>query len=367
MQITDIAIYQVDLPIKEGSYDWSGGQSFDAFDSTIVRLETLDDIVGWGETTTLGSAYLPAYARGVRAGIEELAPTILGADPTKPAVLNTRMDQQLRGHPYVKSAIDVACWDILGKVTGEPVMTLLGGDFEGGVPLYRAISQADPATMADRVAKFREQGYRTFQLKTGVDPQSDAARIRTSRRRLEPGDTLIADANTGLTQHEAIRLAKAVDDIDVYLEQPCANYGACLAVRQHTNLPFILDESIDGIDALMRAHRDAAMDVVNLKISKVGGLTKARQLRDLCVDLELAMIIEDTWASEIGTTAMVHLAQSTPPAYRFASTDFHHYNDITTAEGAPRVSGDTMSVGTAPGLGITPDREVLGEPIARFA
>ena len=366
MNVTEVAVFQVDLPIKDGTYDWSGGQSHASFDSTIVRLQTSEGITGWGETTTLGSAYLPAYAGGVRSGIEELVDVVIGADPSQPAVIGRHMDRRLQGHPYVKSAVDIACWDILGKVTGEPVVTLLGGRFEPEVPLYRAISQGSPSAMADRVTRYRKQGYRRFQLKIGEDARTDGRRIRAARERLDSDDILIADANTGLTQHDAIRLVKAVEDFDVYIEQPCDTFQSCQTVRQHTDLPYILDESIDSIDMLVRAYAANAMDMVNLKISKVGGLTKARQFRDLACELGVVMIIEDTWASEIGTAAMAHLAQSTPPDMRLATTDFFNYNDVTTASGAPAVTDGTIKASAKPGLGVSPDMNVLGDPIAVY-
>jgi len=294
MKITAIRVYQIDLPLHEGSYKWSGGNAVSVFDSTVVEVETDAGITGWGEVCPLGPAYLPAYAAGARAGIVELAPHLIGADPTALGTLNDRMDSAMRGHPYVKSAIDMACWDILGKVSGLPVATLMGGRVGDDFALYRAISQDSPERMAERIGEYREAGYRKFQLKVGGDPDTDIDRIRAAARVLERGDVLVADANTGWTQHAAVRIADAVRDVDVYLEQPCRTYEECLAVRQHTNRPFVLDEVIDGIDMVVRGARDGAMDVINLKISKVGGLTKARQIRDLCVSLGLAMTIEDT-------------------------------------------------------------------------
>ena len=105
----------------------------------------------------------------------------------------------------MKSAIDIACWDILGQVAGQPVCTLLGGRFGDDFALYRAISQDTPERMAERVAGYRAEGYRKFQLKVGGEPLADIARIHAVAQRLEPDDVLIADANTGWTMHEAAR------------------------------------------------------------------------------------------------------------------------------------------------------------------
>jgi L-alanine-DL-glutamate epimerase-like enolase superfamily enzyme len=363
MKIRRVTAYQVDLPLREGSYHWSGGKSVEVFDSTVVFVETNAGLTGCGEVCPLGPAYLPAYAAGVRAGLRELGPHLLGQDPTELARLNRRMDAALKGHPYVKSALDMACWDLLGQVAGLPVCTLLGGRYGDDFVLYRAISQQSPDEMADKVAGYRAEGYRRFQLKVGGDPDTDVARIRAVAARLEPGDRLIADANTGWLTHDAVRVARAVRDLDVYLEQPCLSYEECLSVRRSTDHPFILDETIDGLDVLLRARADRAMDVVNLKISKVGGLTKARQLRDLCVSLGVALTVEDSWGGDVVTAAIAHLAHSTPPEFLFTATDFNSYVTRSIASGAPvRVNG-RMAAPTAPGLGVTPHLDVLGEPV----
>src|SRR5262245_38608779 len=224
MKITRIFAHRVELPLHEGSYKWSGGKSVSVFDSTIVGVETDAGLTGYGEVCPLGPFYLPAYAEGVRAGLRELGPHVIGFDPRELAKLNQRMDAALKGHPYVKSGIDIACWDILGQATGLPVCVLMGGRFGESVRLYRAISQESPAEMAKKVAGYREAGYTRFQLKVGGDPDLDIVRIRAVRAMLLPTDRLVADANTGWTQHEAVRVARAVRDVDVYIEQPCLSY-----------------------------------------------------------------------------------------------------------------------------------------------
>ncbi len=362
MKITRIAAFRVELPLHEGTYRWSGGKSVSVFDSTIVRVETDAGITGHGEVCPLGPFYLPAYAEGVRAGLRELGPHLLGTDPRELAALNDRMDAALKGHPYVKSGIDIACWDILGQSCNLPVCTLLGGRFGETIRLYRAISQEEPEAMARKVAQYRDEGYTRFQLKVGGDPDTDIARIRAVRELLSPADRLVADANTGWTQHDAVRVARAVRDLDVYIEQPCRTYDECLAVRRRTDHPFVLDETVDSLEMLLRARADMAMDVVNLKISKLGGLTRTRQLRDLCVHMGIAMTLEDSWGGDITTAAIAHLAHSTPEELRFTSTDFNSYVTVSTAEGAPRRVRGCMSAGHAPGLGVRPRPDVLGKP-----
>jgi L-alanine-DL-glutamate epimerase-like enolase superfamily enzyme len=218
MKISKISVWQVDLPLHEGDYKWSGGKSVETFDTTVVGVETDEGVTGYGEACPLGPVYLPSYAGGVRAGIRELGPNLLGENPLHLEKLNQHMDRAMKGHPYVKSPIDVACWDILGKVSGLPVSSLLGGAYGDDFVLYRAISQESPEDMATKVSGYRDEGYRRFQLKVGGDPDTDIERIRQTSAQLQAGDKLVADANTGWLKHEAMRVVEAVREIDVYIE-----------------------------------------------------------------------------------------------------------------------------------------------------
>jgi L-alanine-DL-glutamate epimerase-like enolase superfamily enzyme len=377
VKISAIRVYQVDLPLVEGRYSWSEGKYVEVFDSTVVELLTDDGRSGFGEVCPLGPFYLPAFGPGARAGIGELSASLIGQDPTAIGPINQRMDRALLGHPYVKSAIDMACWDLLGKACEKSVCDLLGGKFGDGVALYRAISQRPADEMADNVAGHRADGYTKFQLKVGGRPKEDIERIHAVADALTEGEVLVADANTGWRVDDALRVVNAVRNRDVYIEQPCRSYEHCLTVRRNTSLPFILDENITDIEALMRGHKDGAMDVINLKISKVGGLTKARQIRDLCVTLNLPMTIEDSWGGDIITAAIAHLAiitaaiahlaHSTPEALRFTATDFNSYVTVRNATGAPQRVAGHMRASDEPGLGIEPDRDALGEPVAVYA
>lgn len=363
MKIKRIRAYQVDLPLHEVTYKWSGGKSVTVFDSTVVEIETDQGLTGYGEVCPLGPFYLPAYAGGVRAGIRELGPHLLGTDPLQIERINRIMDAALKGHPYVKSALDMACWDLLGKATQQPVCILLGGRYGDDFHLYRAISQESPEQMAAKVAGYRAEGYRRFQLKVGGEADVDIARIHAVAAKLQPGDRLVADANTGWLMHEAMRVIKGVRDVDVYIEQPCLSYEECLSIRRHTDHPFVLDEVIDTMGMVLRGYGDQAMDVVNLKISKLGGLSRARQTRDLCISLGVAMTLEDSWGGDIVTAAIAHLAHSTPTEFLFSSTDFNSYVTRSIATGAPQRVNGRMAAPLKPGLGVEPRMDVLGKPL----
>ena len=366
MKISALNVYQVDLPLREGRYSWSEGKYVEVFDSTVVELKTDSGLTGYGEVCPLGPVYLPSYPDGARTGIAFVASGIIGLDPTNIGLVNEVMDRALKGHPYVKSAVDMACWDLLGKACGQPLCNLLGGRFGEDVLLYRAISQRPPQEMARNVAGYRDEGYRRFQLKVGGKPHEDIQRIREVAAVMQDGDVLVADANTGWLMHEALRVVRAVSDIDLYIEQPCPTYEECLTVRRHTDHPFILDESMYSIPEILRGHADRAMDVINIKISKFGGISRAARVRDLCVELGIAVTIEDSWGGDIITAAIAHLAHSTPERYRFSSTDFNSYGTRTIANRAPERVNGRMKASERPGLGIDVITDALGDPVLTF-
>ena len=363
MKIKQIDVYQVSYKLLDEKYAWSKGHAVSSFLSNVINITTDEGLKGFSEICPLGSAYMESFSKAIPSGIQEIGPTLIGQDPCQIKAINSQMDFVLGGHNYIKASLDIACWDILGQATGLSVAELLGGRYVEEYPLYRAISQGTPEKMADDVARFRDQGYRRFQLKVGGKPDDDIQRIKASLRVIQPGDILVADANTGWQAHQAIRLANALKGEDFYLEQPCPTLEECLAVRRHTDLPFVLDEVITGVHPLLRAYQHQAMDVINIKISRLGGLTKAKQIRDLCEKLGIVMTVEDSWGGDITTATIAHLAASTKPEFLFTSTDFNSYNDLHLASDAPRRKDGRLNVPVGPGLGIHVENKMLGEPV----
>ncbi|MFQ5546072.1 MAG: mandelate racemase/muconate lactonizing enzyme family protein [Acidiferrobacterales bacterium] len=365
MRIGRISVYQVDLPYVDGSYNWAKGKSVTIADSTVVRIDTDSDVYGVGEMCPL-PAYLPSYAGGVRAGLAELGPQLIGLDPTRVGDINTVMDARLRGHNYVKSAVDIACWDVLGKVTNLPLHTLLGGRQMDAMPMYRAVSQDTPEAMVEAIRRYRERGYRQFQLKSGGYAADEIERIRAVVDASLPGELVIADANTGWRRDEALQVAAATRNLDYYIEQPCERYEDCVAVARHASQPVKLDESIQSVRDILRAHHDDALDVTSIKISKFGDLSKARLARDVCISIGVPMTVEDVWGGDITTAALAHLAVSTPPKFLMNTTDLNKYVTVSNADNAPVSENGYLRVSDAPGLGIEPKNDVLRNPLAVY-
>lgn len=161
-------------------------------------------------------------------------------------------------------------------------------------------------------------------------------------------------------------MARATADLDYHLEQPCLTYEECLHVRQRTTLPMKLDECMSDLFAVERAVQDRACEIVCIKISNQGGLSKARRVRDYLAAHRIPMFVEDTWGGEIVTAALAHLATSTDPDLLRATTDLHNYVVGSTGVGGARAVSGRLLAPDAPGLGVEPAWDELGEPVAEY-
>lgn len=367
MQIARVDVYGYDLTYVHGTYVMSGGREIVSLPSTVVRITADDGTDGFGETCPLGPAYLPAHGAGARAALGELGPALLGLDPRATAMIGDALDAALLGHAYAKSAVDVACWDLLGKATGQSVTTLLGGRRQESYPLYIAVPLGPAAEMAAYVEARRAEGIHHFQLKLGADPHDDALRVRAVLAATTGEDIVIADANGGWRMQEAVVAARLLEGLDrVYFEQPCPTLEECLYVRQRTTLPMVLDEVITDAGAFLRAFQAGGMEAINLKISKLGGLTRARQIRELAETLGIRLTIEDTWGGDLVTAAVSHLAASTRPEALFTVSFMNDWTNEHIAGYEPRSRGGIGAAPRGPGLGVEVDVEMLGAPLMTF-
>ncbi len=367
-EIERIDLYNFQLTYVGGSYVMSNGRVVGALDSTVARVQTRDGLVGFGESCPLGPNYLPAHASGARAALADLAPQLLGLDAADPVGVAVAMDAALLGHAYAKSAVDIACWDVFGKATGRPICDLLGGRRHQTFPLYVAISLGAPEQMAADIERHRAAGIHHFQLKLGGDPDEDVARARAAVEATSDGDLVVGDVNRGWSLGDALHAALALDGLPrFWLEQPCATLEECFRVAARARLPLILDESIVDVETLLRAWNAGAMVGFNLKLSRVGGLTKARALRDLGAGLGLNVSVEDSWGGDLTTAAVSHLAASTPSGTLGMVSFMNDWTNERLAGHQPRSVNGVGAAPRQPGLGIEIDEEKLGEPFASFA
>ncbi|RSL60504.1 hypothetical protein CEP54_006744 [Fusarium duplospermum] len=367
LKIARIDVLQVDLPYSGGVYHLSGGRTYKNFDGTIVRITTQTGIEGFGESTPFGATFIASHALGVRAGIAEIAPHLIGLDPRDVDRVNDAMDAALIGHLHAKTAIDVACWDIFGKSVGLPVYQLLGGSTGIKLPLLTSLPVADAENTRRLIAEARAAGYTGFSVKIGENPISDAARVVAALSEKKENEFYSIDANSSMTVESTLRMLRLLPDgLDFILEAPCATHRDTVSLRRRTNVPILTDELLTDEHSAIQLVADDAAEGLNLKISKVGGLTRARRIRDIALAAGYTIVTQETCGSDIAFAAIVHLAQTIPERNLRPILECRAMHIPKTADGDYEVQGGYVRAPNAPGLGITPRLDVLGKPVASY-
>ncbi|MEM8705002.1 MAG: mandelate racemase/muconate lactonizing enzyme family protein [Actinomycetota bacterium] len=373
MRIERIEVFQADLPYAGGVYELSGGRTYESFDATLVRVTADDGTTGWGESTPFGPNYVAAHALGVRAGIAEMAPHLLGADPRQTERINERMDSLLAGHPHAKTPIDVACWDLFGRSVGLPVSTLLGGSTGLRMPVISSIHVGDPDDMRARVAAHRASGYRGHSVKVGASeaeggPTLDAERVAASLADAQPGEYFIADANGGMSVESALRFLQALPDgLDFVFEAPCATWAETVRLARRSSVPIVIDELALSDAAIVQMVADGVGDGVGLKVSKNGGLSAGRRHRDLSLAAGFTMSVQDTVGSALSFGAVVHLGQTVPERALRCVLDVRDMVLTGVASIDVSIVAGGVMAPTTPGLGVDVDVDALGDPVAVYA
>ncbi len=368
LKINRISIYQKNLPLEK-PYRLSGGRlRFENLDSTFVRLDTDAGISGWGEGCPWGSAYLPAHGAGIRAAATLLAPALLGMDPRRLEHINRRMDITLPGHLYAKSPFDIACWDVFGQAANLPIADLLGGCYAEATPIISSISTAAPAQVLDNIRQYRACGYHLHSVKIGAGVAADIEQIRYLEANRGAGEAFYYDVNRAWLPADAIRVMNAVRDQSVVFEQPCETLEQCATVRARTLQPISIDERLETPADMRHIITARIGEIVNLKINRCGGLTKSRQIRDLALSAGIRMLVMETGGSVIADTAAQHFAQSVPAESRVGTWLCQEMLTVDTApgRGSRNVDGHSRIPPNSPGLGVAPQEEILGAPLAVY-
>ena len=358
MRVARVTCFRQFQPFVDGPYVLSGGRVDVGFDSLVVRIVTDGGITGWGEMSPLGTMYDPAFADGAFAAAPLLSSALVG---TSVASVARTLEATLKGHPYAKSAFDMAAWDVLGRAAVLPLHDLLGGADGAGTVLYRSIGRGEPDAMAERAREYRARGYRRLQVKVGGDPDADVAGLRAVVA-ATPDVELYCDANGGWQTGDARRFLAATADLEYVLEQPCATMRENLLLRSDAARPLVLDESITTVADVVEA-ATAGIDGITVKIARVGGVTAARTVRDTAVALGMNVTVEDTGGADIDTAAMAHLSISTPAARRAHTVDFHHWVTVANGTGMPDTAGGLLRPPHGAGLGIDVFVDALGAPV----
>jgi len=367
MKITKITVYHIDLPL-EHPYWLSGGRlKFERLDATLVKLETDAGLIGWGEGTPWGHTYVPAHGPGIRAGIETMAKVLIGLDPRCVLDVERAMDMALPGHLYAKSPIDMACWDIAGQAAGLPIADLMGGGSRTPRPIASSVGAKTIADTRAVIDRYRQRGYVAHSVKIGGDVERDIARITDVESIRREGEIVLYDVNRGWSRQQALRVLSSVEGLNVMVEQPLETLDDIAAIAPLHATPISVDESLVTLQDAVRIARDGIATIFGIKLNRVGGLTKAARMRDIALAHGIDMFVMATGGTVLADTEALHLAATIPDAHCHAvwSCQDMLTVDIADGRGARNVDGH-LHLPETPGLGVHPDEDKLGTPVAVY-
>lgn len=365
MKIHRVTAWAVHLPNADGPYWMSGNRVTTGMDTVVVRVMSDDGTFGIGESGCVGVTWDAHDPHTQVTGVAKLASAVLGADPQSPPAVHRCMTAAMTGHPYVKAPIDMAVWDLAARAAGVPVWKLLGGDGPEPTPLYRPVQGASPELSVAKAHERLAQGYRRLQVKVGDDPIGDAARVLAVREAVGDDVVIFADANCGFSVSAARRFVRALgtDGAGIFLEQPCPTLTDCAQLRDSWTGPMVMDETIVSLAALLEAKRLGVADGVTIKLTRVGGITPARVIRDAAVEMGIGVTVEDASGCDLADTAFAHMNASTPARLRVHSVDFNSWVTLNHVIGAsPRDGSFLRPQAEAPGFGLTLNEGLLGTP-----
>jgi L-alanine-DL-glutamate epimerase-like enolase superfamily enzyme len=367
MKITEIHVYQVDLPVKDGPYTSSDGDVH-ALDSTIVKVVCSNGLIGYGECCPVGPTYAPEHALGARAALAQMAPHLIGENPLVVNLLHANMEQHLNGHGYAKAAIDIAAWDIAGKHYGVRVCDLLGGAQTDNVPSYYTTGLVSPDEAVHIAKSKRDEGFKRLQIKVGGRPvEIDIEVIRKIWETVGTDLRLAADANRGWTTRDTIIASNALTGIPVIFEQPCDTLAEIEIVRNIICHPIYLDESTKDIQAVISAAGKGLCDGFGLKLTRFNGITGLSTVRDICKARNLPHTCDDAWGGDILAAACLHVGATVNPqlnegVWIAAPYIDGHYD----SENGLKIKDGKIALPKDPGLGIEPDLNQFGTPAASY-
>ena len=366
MKIKSINIYQYDLPVKDGPYTMAKAEVW-SLDTTLVEVVADNGLVGWGETCPVGPTYAESHAKGARAALIEMAPGLLGKT-VNPLSLHREMNGLLTGHNYAKAAIDIAAHDLLGKAYGISVSELLGGAQVQKVPSYYASGVGSPDEIARIAADKMQQGYPRMQIKVGGrDVETDIAVINKVFEVVGSNMKLAVDGNRGWTTSDALRVSRECQHVPFVMEQPCNTIEEIKAIRQQVNHPIFIDENSVDINSVLRVVGERLCDGFGMKVTRIGGLQPMTTFRDICEARSLSHTCDDAWGGDVIAAACVHIGATVTPrllegvwlAQPYIEGHYDSKNGIKVEQGH-------IQVPQGAGLGVVPDKEIFGEPVARF-
>lgn len=334
----------------------------------VVKICTDNGVVGIGESSP-SERVTHENPQTVMKTLDKIAPRLIGMDPLRIEQIIETMDQTVTENPSAKAAIDIALHDILGKTARKPLFKLLGG-FREEVLTDITLGIKEPEEMAKNAVKAVRKGFRALKVKVGVTPEEDFERVRMIRKAVDSDVAIRIDANQGWTVHQATKILKKLERLNMEcVEQPvkAGDIKGLAKVRQNSSIPVMADESVHSPRDAMNLIRKEAVDLINIKLMKSGGILKARKIAAIAEAANVPCMIGCMGESTIGITAGVHFAAAIKNV-QYADLDSDILlKDKIVLEGGAKLNVSKRMPLRKPGLGIVKlDQRILGKPVGIY-
>ena len=363
MGIKKIEVYCTTLRNKE-PFRISAGTTLET-SNVILKVTTDYDVVGWGESSPSKRVTGETWETVIKV-IDSFAPKLVGMCPLRIEQVIDVMDSTIKDNPAAKASVDMALYDILGKTVHKPLFMLLGG-FRTEVLTDLTMSIKSPSEMAKDASAAVERGFKAIKVKVGMDPDEDIERIKLIREAVGCGVQIRIDANQGWTTERAIYVLNKIEEFEVqFVEQPvqACDVKGLKTVRKNSPIPVMADESIHSPEDAMRLIKAEAVDLINIKLMKCGGILKGKKIAEVAESAEVPCMIGCMSESSLGIAAAAHLAAGTRNI-KYADLDSDlMQKDKLVKKGALGVDKSNRIFSSSHGLGIEEmDEMLLGKPL----
>jgi len=356
-QIQDVEIYPFNVPLKEPFHISLG--TISVAENILVRLRTREGVTGWGESCPYVAVTSETQATDLAVG-KDLANFVRGRDPFTLGAIMAEMDGFSPANTSMKAALEMAIWDICGKLAGQPVYKLLGGyrdSFETDI----TIGMGTPAEMAGKATKHVQEGFKTLKIKLGEGPVPDTARMKAIRDAIGYDIKLRTDANQGWTAAETVRSLRMMEKYQMQIcEQPVPywNVEGLKFARDNSPTPIMADESVHSLHDAFAVTRADAVDCINIKLMKAGGILRGAQIATVAAAAGVTCMVGCMEETRVGLTAGAHLVASQKNIV-YADLDAFFELSVDPVIGGMQVKDGIVTLPNAPGLGVDIDPAFL--------
>jgi L-alanine-DL-glutamate epimerase-like enolase superfamily enzyme len=326
--------------------------------NVFIKIETSKGIIGYG-CAAPDKAVTDETAPQVLDSLENIViPGIIGSDPLRAAYIMAHLEKTLTRHPSVLAAVDMALYDILGKVAGLPVWKLLGG-YRDFIKTSMTIGIMNVDQTIQEATRFIDQGFTCLKIKGGKDVEEDILRVNELRAHVGPSIELRFDGNQGYSVDDTLYFLKQTTGAALELiEQPIAKgeMGLLEKITNSASLPVMADESLMSLRDAFRLARKDVVDMVNVKLMKVGGISAALQINAVARSAGLEVMVGCMDEAALSIAAGLHYALSRPNI-DYADLDGHIGLQHDPSKDSVILKQGILYPTNQPGLGIKADNE----------